>query len=254
MILNAFKRYERKYMLSKEQADALLPVLREHMDYDLFCPGGQCYHVHDLYFDTAERSIVRACSFSPYFKEKLRLRAYSPLETPDDVCFLEYKKKVGKLGNKRRAQLTSAAAAAYFQTGARPAECDYITGVILDEIDTFLAGRHFLPCAQIEYPRLAFVGRDDPELRLTLDTNVRASVQLPDEEHSRPVTLIPRGRYLMEIKIPQSMPIWLSAKLTELGIYSVSHSKYGRAYALALQQKLLEQQTAVVAGSRRIPV
>ena len=33
-----------------------------------------------------------------------------------------------------------------------------------------------------------------------------------------------------------------------------AEAKYGRAYALALQQKLLEQQTAVVAGSRRIPV
>jgi hypothetical protein len=34
----------------------------------------------------------------------------------------------------------------------------------------------------------------------------------------------------MEVKIPEAMPLWLSAKLDELKIFPTSFSKYGNAY------------------------
>ena len=34
----------------------------------------------------------------------------------------------------------------------------------------------------------------------------------------------------MEVKIPGAMPVWMSRGFSELGIYPVSFSKYGRYY------------------------
>lgn len=38
------------------------------------------------------------------------------------------------------------------------------------------------------------------------------------------------GYHIMEVKIPEAMPLWLSAKLDELKIFPTSFSKYGNAY------------------------
>lgn len=42
----------------------------------------------------------------------------------------------------------------------------------------------------------------------------------------------------MEIKVSNAIPDWLVAKLSELGIYKISFSKYGRAY-----QNFVQSQT-----------
>ena len=43
-------------------------------------------------------------------------------------------------------------------------------------------------------------------------------------------SLLEEGRVLMEVKIPGAMPVWMSRGFSELGIYPVSFSKYGRYY------------------------
>jgi len=35
-----FKRYEKKYLITKEQLDGILPLLLEHMELDEYCIGG----------------------------------------------------------------------------------------------------------------------------------------------------------------------------------------------------------------------
>ncbi len=240
MILQTFKRYERKYLLDRAQLDALLPVLQAHMRLDGFCGNGSMYEVHDLYFDTPDRAVVRGCSFSPYFKEKLRLRFYDQLATDDAPCFLEYKKKVGKLGNKRRVPLTAGEARDFILHGDVPADADYLTRAILAEIGNFIGERRMQPCCQLGYRRLALFGKDDPSLRATVDCALRADVRLPGEDFERQVSLLDSGQYLLEVKIPGAMPVWLSAALSDIGLFPRSHSKYGRAFALASARQATE--------------
>lgn len=247
MILHAFKRYERKFLLDESQLLSLLPLLTEHMDYDEYCPNGARYTVHDLYLDTPDRAIIRRCLQSPYFKEKLRLRYYNQIEKESDPCFLEYKKKIGKLGNKRRAQLSLRDARAFLLHDAPLQNADYMTRIVLDEIRCFLDGRRVQPAADIDYVRLAMFGKDDPQMRLTVDTEICARVQLPGESFRRTIQLVPRGSYLLEIKVPEALPLWLTHALDALGVYPVSHSKYGRAYQLALRQRLEESDAAEAA-------
>ncbi len=42
----------------------------------------------------------------------------------------------------------------------------------------------------------------------------------------------------MEIKIAGAMPLWLADSLSELALYPVSFSKYGRAYQTMLYRQL----------------
>ena len=91
----------------------------------------------------------------------------------------------------------------------------------------------------IGYQRIAFVGKDDPELRVTFDYNLKSrqhslSLEKGDFGHF----LIPADHYLMEVKILGAIPLWLTHALTELEIYSSSFSKYGKAYKDYRQQSI----------------
>jgi hypothetical protein len=52
--------------------------------------------------------------------------------------------------------------------------------------------------------------------------------------------LLQPGKRLLEIKIPNAMPLCLADTLSELGIFPASFSKYGAAYQTWLRQHLTE--------------
>jgi hypothetical protein len=49
------------------------------------------------------------------------------------------------------------------------------------------------------------------------------------------------------VKIPDAMPLWLSALFDELKIVPTSFSKYGRAYGKALKDGIIDPQAAAKA-------
>ena len=53
--------------------------------------------------------------------------------------------------------------------------------------------------------------------------------------------LLGKREFLMEVKIPGAMPLWMSQTLSELEIYPVSYSKYGTWYREFLAGKGLEE-------------
>ena len=238
MILQSFRRYERKYLLNRAQLEALLPVLKAHMDFDAFCPDGKTYEITDLYFDTPGHEIVRGCALETGFKEKLRLRFYSPFFNADTPCFLEYKKKLGKLGGKRRAPVTAGEAEDFLCRGIVPRTQDPVTREIFTEIQHFISGRLLQPAARVHYRRLALFGRDCPELRATIDCALCAEILSPNPSEILRIPLLEEGGYLLEIKVPGAMPLWLSPVLSQLHLFSQSHSKYGRAWQLARLRQL----------------
>lgn len=65
------------------------------------------------------------------------------------------------------------------------------------------------PRVFIAYDRLAFAGTDDPELRITFDTNLRwrdTQLDLRLGDHGAPIG--DPDMLLMEIKIPGVCPLW----------------------------------------------
>ena len=91
MAISTFQRREVKFLLSKEQFDALLPIVHEHMNPDAYCVDGKEYGIYNLYYDTPDNFLIRQSLEKPYFKEKLRLRSYYSPADPYASVFLEIK-------------------------------------------------------------------------------------------------------------------------------------------------------------------
>ena len=227
-IQTVFQRTEQKYWLSAAQYDALRARLPAHTKPDAY---GR-YTIRNLYIDTPDFHYIRASLEKPPYKEKLRLRCYGCPEK-DGPVFLEIKKKVKGVVYKRRITLPLEAAEAYLWQGLRPAP----DSQILREID-FLLGRYpgTLPRIYLAYDRLALAGAEEPDLRLTFDTNIRSrwdALRL-QEDGGRP--LREDGAVLMEIKSGGAIPLWLAHSLSALSIFPISFSKVGGVY----RQRLAE--------------
>lgn len=223
---NVFERIEKKYMLTIEQFEALRSGLEEYMQQDEY----GLHTIHNIYYDTANFGLIRASIEKPVYKEKLRLRSYGT-PTADSTVFLELKKKFDGVVYKRRIAMTLKEARDYLSKGIRYDEGNQI----LNEIDWFIQMNQPLPKVFIAYDRIALFGRSNPDLRITFDQNMRwRSTNLDLARGSWGNPIVRTGGVLMEIKIPGSMPVWLSSLLSVNNIFPTSFSKYGECYKTRL--------------------
>ena len=224
-----FKRYEKKYLLSARQFELLWEQMRDHLVPDYFFRSTVC----SIYYDSDDFSLIRHSLEQPVYKEKLRLRSYN-VPGPDDTVFVELKKKFRGVVYKRRVQMSATAAEAYLAGQARPEE----DGQILREIDFFLQSNRVSPKVFIACDREAWDDRDEPELRITFDRNLRwRDTELHLTAGSDGEPLLADGEVLMEIKIPDAAPLWLAHLLSDLKIFPTSFSKYGTCYRTELLEK-----------------
>lgn len=229
-VQSVFERYEKKYLLSLAQYKTLRSALEAWMQPD----EHGLHTISNIYYDTDDYRLIRASIAKPVYKEKLRLRSYG-VPTADDTVFLELKKKFDGVVFKRRAAMPLSQAAQYLQTGQRPRDEQ-----ILREIDWFLQSYPLSPKVFICYDRIALFGRNDHELRVTFDTNIRCrQTMLALDKGTWGAPLLPDGQVLMEIKIHDAMPLWMAELLSTLCIYPCSFSKYGNCYTKMLLPDIL---------------
>ena len=223
-----FKRYEKKYLLSHSVYLTLRAALDDYIEPDQYFRSTVC----SIYYDTEDYALIRHSIEGPVYKEKLRLRSYN-VPTADGTVFIELKKKYKGIVYKRRIACTAREATAYLSGEGAPADSQ-----VRREIDWFLKQNPVTPRAFIACDRSAYVSKENPELRITFDENLRW------RDHDLDITagdfgeaLTAPGDVLMEIKIPGAAPVWLSRLLSELGIFPTSFSKYGNCYKNDLLQK-----------------
>ncbi|AFQ42227.1 polyphosphate polymerase domain-containing protein [Desulfosporosinus meridiei] len=231
MAITTFKRYEMKFMLDQAQLDTLIPLLLEYMVPDAHCQEGKEYNIYNIYYDTHDSNLIRHSLSKPYYKEKLRLRSYTIPTSFNDQVFLELKKKIGGIVNKRRVVLTLKDAYDFVRLGKCPVSSPKLNKQVASEIEYFLSRNQVSPAAYISYKRLAYFGKDDKDFRVTFDYNVcsrRDDLFLELPSYGTP--LLEKGQYLMEVKLSGAVPIWLSRTLSGLRLYKTNFSKYGKEY------------------------
>ncbi len=220
-VQSSFKRYEKKYLLTREQYHIMRLGMASRMQPD----EHPRYSISNIYYDTERFDLVRASLEKPVYKEKLRLRSYG-VPGSLDPAFLEIKKKYDGVVYKRRVTMKSRDAVQYLN-GTRKGDESQIGR----EIDYFLRLYRPEPKVFIAYEREAWAAADGGELRITFDTGLRVrsnDLDLRLGDHGVP--LLDDDRILMEIKIPGTAPLWLARLLSAGGIYPVSFSKYGTYY------------------------
>lgn len=224
-IRNCFERYEKKYFLTPAGQKALLQAIGPQIKMDFY---GR-YSICNLYYDTPDWRLIRASLEKPVYKEKLRVRSYG-VPAADGTVFAELKKKYKGVVYKRRITVPSGQVQPLL-AGAMPQALEHDYGQIGREIGWFQHLYQAQPRVFIGYDRIAFAGVEDPELRITFDTNIRwrtTELDLQAGDYGAP--LLPDDRVLLEVKLPGVCPLWLAHALTEAGAVPVSFSKYGSCY------------------------
>ena len=232
MAQEVFKRTEKKYLLDRETYEELVKRLAYYMDKDKYFGS----EIMSIYFDTPDYRLIRTSIEKPVFKEKIRLRSYGVPSSEDEV-FLEIKRKFKGVVYKRRSEMPLNEAVSF----TRGAQIQPHNQQIENEIKwAFNYYNSLSPKMMISYHRHAYVGKDNKNLRITFDDRIlyrdydlNLSNGIYGEE------LLKDGQRLMEIKIPDAMPLWLSDILDELEIFSTSFSKYGTAYQTLLKNNAL---------------
>jgi len=219
-----FKRVEKKYQLNEEKYQSFLAQISPYVVSDIY---GE-YKICNIYFDTDNYDLISKSIEKPVYKEKFRLRSYgTPLE--DDFVFLELKKKYKGEVFKRRIMLTLAEARDYLNNNEMPGGRTQIT----KEIDYFRDFYNPKPKVYLAYDRIAYVAKDNPEVRITFDKNVRyRTYDLLLSKGDYGERLTNEGMYLLEIKTLGTMPLWLVKALSQNKIYPDSFSKYGEVYKI----------------------
>lgn len=222
-VQTVFKRYELKYLMTREQQQLLLKIMDGHMALDKY---GHTT-IRNIYFDTDNYRLVRHSIEGPPYKEKLRIRSYSHV-TGNDNVFVELKKKYKSVVYKRRLVLPLDETMEAL-TMHRPLP---VKSQIADEINYFCSYyRTLRPAVFLGYEREAFYSTDGSDFRVTFDENILYrddDVSLSGEIYGTPI--IEKNQVLMEIKTPGGIPMWMTDFLTQQKIYKTSFSKYGAAY------------------------
>ncbi|MCF7931872.1 MAG: polyphosphate polymerase domain-containing protein [Acholeplasmataceae bacterium] len=229
-----FNRYERKYILSGEQKDALITFLRQYLVDDPYSVNGAHYTIYNIYFDTPDFQIIRNSIQKPVYKDKLRLRSYQSPLSDSDFVYMEIKKKYEGQINKRRITMTYKEAMDYLNHDIRPNCLTYLDQQVMNEIDYFIKIHRARPGTFLRYDRIALMSPSDP-LRITFDHNiVFRNKDIALDETSGVHVLTDQDHWLMEVKSESNFPLWLVRKLSDYQLYSRSFSKYGKAYQIHL--------------------
>ena len=251
-----FKRYEIKYTVTAAQKERLLKAMEPYMEPDRFGRST----VRNIYYDTDDYVLARHSIAKPDFKEKLRIRSYSKADTGSTV-FVELKRKFDGVVYKRRLGLPEADAMKWMAGSSDPAMNAGLTGSaqVANEIEYFKGMYDGLkPVLYLSYDREAYrmkkgasAADGGTEFRVTFDSNIlcrEGDLSLRSEAYGTPI--LEEGKFLMELKCPGAIPLWMTKILSEERIYKTSFSKYGTAYCRFMSETPQERAHAIYAAGR----
>ncbi|MFC4024830.1 polyphosphate polymerase domain-containing protein [Oceanobacillus longus] len=226
MAIEIFRRKEQKYLITKEQYKNLINLISPYMRPDKFGQNGK-YTVTSLYFESNDHKIYFETKNKLKYRQKLRLRVYNDTDITG-TAFFEIKQKHKKVVNKRRMLLSLQEAYRYIEMKE---DCldNYETSnkQVLREIDYFRNLYQLKPEMIVSYGRHALHGITDADLRITFDFNLRCrNNDLSLENGTYGSHFIDQNLIVLEVKVNDSVPLWLTRILQELDCEQRSASKF----------------------------
>jgi SPX domain protein involved in polyphosphate accumulation len=233
--IEVFSRYEKKYLLDAASYRRVAARIAEYMEPDAYnAQTGGPYEIRNVYYDTDASALIRASLAKPCYKEKLRLRAYGE-PGPETKVYVEIKKKVGGLVNKRRSAMYPSEAVRFLGFG-KTETAPHMNAQVIGEVGCMLKRHMLKPSVYLAYDREAFFGIGQHDVRLSFDTNIRARRHNLTLSADGGEPLLEPGWRVMEIKAARSIPLWLCELLSEYKIYPISFSKYGKEYTAYVER------------------
>lgn len=246
-MITAFRRYELKYLLHREQARALFNELASQLPADPYS-GLQGYWVNSLYYDSPDLQFFWAKVDGQRFRRKLRLRSYhSDPETPSGAAVaepeagvsVEIKQRLDRVIEKRRILLSRPEAEALC-SGHSVLASDTQGQQLVQEVLQMVHSLQLQPTCLVRYHRRALMGNAaQPDLRITFDTQLCCSARMTAAEAPQMQAFLPPEVCVLEVKVSESMPPWLQQILSRHGCQLQRMSKYCLGLAQERQLNIL---------------
>lgn len=216
----SFKRYEIKYLITINQYINLMDYLSDKVEKDVVYKSTIC----NVYYDTDNFELIRKSIEKPIYKEKLRIRSYNK-PTLDSSVYVELKKKYYHIVYKRREKI----AYKYVLNNSFLEGAETQIDKEIKYFNDFYGG--LTPKMFLSYEREAYYFKDDKQIRITFDTNIKYRTENVNLLSSiSDIKLLPNNLVLMELKVPFSIPYNLAKYLSSEKIFKRLFSKYGTAY------------------------
>ncbi len=250
--MKRFNRFELKYIITAQQAEAVKEDLVAHMEPDQHGTVDGSYGICSVYYDTADLAFMRAKVEGIKFRRKLRIRNYGDTLAAADrqrPVFVEIKQRINRTTQKRRLILPLPDA---YQLCAGEWERvleDPQDNAAAQEVLFLARGLNLQPTSVVGYRRQAYVGGSyEPGLRVTFDREIwgaDASQGLTtDISHH---ALLPQTTVIMEVKANNAVPLWLANMLARRHCALRRYSKYCAATQRLIDLELLgERKTEVL--------
>ena len=235
--IRRFNRFELKYLITIEQAELFKSALRSYLTADEHGNNNGHYKLTSLYYDSPDFRCYWEKVDGLRVRRKLRVRWYETNESlsDDTRVFVEIKQRVDRITQKRRAVLPYYDAIRLCSDRQFPENYTPEDENILGEIYAFLWQYNLRPACVVRYDRQAFIGTDyDLGLRVTFDTSLSYRTRnliLHDSADSFPI--LPVNSAVMEIKVNERIPYWLTEMIAAHDLKMIRISKYCRSIELA---------------------
>lgn len=227
-------RLEYKYLIPNKFIEPIRAYFNPYLELDPYAinrPENQ-YTVRSIYYDTRNLDSYYNKLAGIRVRKKFRVRGYNQIDQ-DSLIFLEIKRKEVNVISKNRSPVEYKLLPALLKTG------DYETFVYTnngipnpgEQAKPFLYfynRRDLRPAIKIIYEREPFIYKFDSSLRITMDKNLRSSLEKSPEtlgSESGVISAIP-GYFILEIKTYKKYPKWLRYLIAELDTKHRALSKY----------------------------
>lgn len=227
--IRKFNRFELKYLLDYEFAQEVMEKLKKYMNPDSHGDKLGTYFLSSLYYDTEDFRFFWEKIEGEKFRRKLRIRMYEDDKqiTDKTKAFVEIKQRMNKVTQKRRI-IVPYKDALTLCNERKAIKVDPEDQYVADEILHMLHTYQLSPQCITSYQRRAFNGTDaDPGLRVTFDTNLRyrrRNLDLTDKKFGP--FMLPPKKCIMEIKVNDRIPYWLTEFAADSNFQLVRISKY----------------------------
>lgn len=250
----SFRRFELKFVIPEAQAGRLHTALQDWTTPDPHSPLGG-YLIESLYYDTDDLRCYWEKIDGIRLRRKVRIRCYltdtsvaglnsTPPNPP--TTYLEVKQRLDRITQKRRTPLSLDAATAFLDHGQRPQPAPLhapiagdntgtdnalIDSALIDEVEVMRADLGLQATCITGYRRTALLGTQaDTGLRVTFDRDLyyRRTDLLLGSGRSEGDLLRP-GFVVVEVKVNDRLPGWLSTLIGRQGLAVTRISKYVQA-------------------------
>ena len=239
--IRSFNRFELKYLVPTKAAEQFKQALRTFLVPDDHGDWRGCYYVSSLYYDGPDFRFFWEKIDGVKFRRKLRIRHYESAQPlgDDTPVFVEIKQRLNRVTQKRRVLLPYREALRLCDERQMPDESLHAKTAydadVLDEVASMLWQYHLSPASVVRYARQALIGTEyDIGLRVTFDTDLSyRSDPLELNGETSGLQLFPPDWTVVEIKVNERIPYWLTELVAVHNLQLVRVSKYCRSVELA---------------------